>query len=181
MMQAGREGQPERGANPAPAPRSPARVVKAAGYQSASITLGASGFQERKEVWGHPAPLPPFSSKQPGCADNGAVPPAAREFGAAGRARRPKRNISPHFLSHKSRPWCWGSSSRCQCRPALVWDAEQHHASAMPQFRPSSTPVTLTGGNWESLGWVCSWAVPGGVWEGVQGRVSHWAAPAQGG
>lgn len=131
--------------NPAPAPHLLACVVKAAGYQSASVTLGASGFQERKEVWGHPAPLPPFSSKQPGRADNSAVPPAAQAFGAAGRTRRPKRKISPHFLSHKSRSRCWGSSSRCQCCPALVRAVEQHHASAMPQFHPSASLLVRTG------------------------------------
>lgn len=80
-----------------------AGVVKAAGYQSTGVTLGVSGFQERKEVWGHPAPLPPYSSKQPGPADNGAVPQATQEFGANGHTCCPKCGIFPRFLTHKSK------------------------------------------------------------------------------
>lgn len=113
--------------------------MKAAGYQSASVTLGASGFQERKEAWGHPAPLPPCSSKQPGPADNGAVSPAAQESRAAGRTRCPKREVSPCFLTHQRRPRCWGSGSRCWCCVAIVHGEEQHHALAMPQFHPSAS------------------------------------------
>lgn len=127
----------ERGAKLAPAPRSSAPVVKAAGYQSASVTLGASGFQERKEAWGHPALLPPFSSKQPGRADNGAVAPVPQEFGASGPTSYPKHEIRPRFLSHKSQTWCWGSSGWCRCHPAPVQDVEQHHTLARLQFHPS--------------------------------------------
>lgn len=119
--------------------------MKAAGYQSTSVTLGASGFQERKEVWGHPAPLPPFSSKQPGRADNAAVPPAAQEFGATSHTHCLKHKISPRFLSHKSHPRCRGRGGGCRCRPALVRGAEWHHTLAMPQFHPSAS-------YWQKLG-----------------------------
>lgn len=71
----------------------------------------------------------------------GALPPAVQEFGAASCTRHQKRKISPRFLSHESQLGCWGSSGRCrcQCRPALVWDAERHHPSAMTQFHPRAS------------------------------------------
>lgn len=101
------------------------RVVKAAGYQRASVTLGASGFQERKEVWGHPAPLPPFSSKQPAPADNRAAPVPRRNSGPpAARAAPKMRDFFPRFLCSEERPRCRGGGG-----PGYVRGARRHRAA----------------------------------------------------
>lgn len=54
-------------------------------------------------MWGHPAPLPPLSSKQPEPADNGAVPPATQEFRANAHTRCPKCGIFPVSSPTKAR------------------------------------------------------------------------------
>lgn len=101
--------------------------------------LAESSFQERKEVWGHPAPLPPFSSKQPSPADNGAVPPGAR-------------GLQPHVHPKHEIPLV-SSPIKAGCEAGADATRLLHGMQSSityPQC-PICTPVLLTGGNWESL------------------------------
>lgn len=116
------------------------RVVKTAGYQRASVTLGASGFQERKEVWGHPAPLPPFSSKQPAPADNRAAPVPRRNSGPpAARAAPKTRDFPPFPLLQRAA----AVPGRRRPRVARGGTAQLRGEAPAPALPP------LTGGNWD--------------------------------